>query len=264
MDGIVSSVWRYRFFIYSSIKTELKVRFIRSRLGGMWMILHPLSQVIIFAFVLSTVMAARLPGITNKYAYSIYLMSGILSWSLFTEILTRSVNIFIDNGNLLKKMVFPKITLPLIVVGSALANNLLLFAAILFIFGLLGHWPGAAVIWLPVLMIINVAFALGFGLALGVVNVFVRDVGQMVPVGMQFLFWGTPIVYMTTIIPEHYRSLLALNPLSTIVTGYQNVLLYNTAPDWRALIFIMMAAIALLATALWIFRRASPEMVDQL
>src|SRR5258708_429568 len=105
MDGIVSSVWRYRFFIYSSIKTELKVRFIRSRLGGMWMILHPLSQVIIFAFVLSAVMSAKLPGITNKYAYSIYLMAGILGWSLFTEILTRSVNVFIDNGNLLKKMV---------------------------------------------------------------------------------------------------------------------------------------------------------------
>ena len=228
------------------------------------MILHPLSQVIIFAFVLSAVMAAKLPGITNKYGYSIYLMSGILSWSLFTEILTRSVNIFIDNGNLLKKMVFPKITLPLIVVGSALANNVLLFGAILVIFGLLGHWPGTALIWLPLLMLINVAFALGFGLALGVVNVFVRYIGQIVPVGMQFLFWGTPIVYMTNIIPEHYRPILALNPLTTIVHGYQNVLLYNLPPNWVALIYISVAAVTLLAAAVWLFRQASPEMVDQL
>ena len=264
MNGILSSIWRYRFFIYSSIKTELRVRFIRSRLGGMWMILHPLAQVILFAFVLSTVMAAKLPGITNKYAYSIYLMSGILGWSLFTEILTRSVSVFVNNGNLIKKMVFPKITLPLIVVGSALANNILLFFAILVIFGLLGHWPGASLIWLPVLILINAALALGIGLALGVVNVFARDIDQMVPVAMQFLFWATPIVYMTSIIPVRYRPWLALNPLSALVSGYQNILLYDKAPDVVVIGILTLVALGLLLVTMWLFRKASPEMVDML
>ena len=102
MIGMLLAAWRYRFFIFSSIKTELRTKFVRSNLGGFWMILHPLSQVLIFAFVLSAVLSAKLPGIDNQYAYSIYLMSGILAWSLFSEIVTRCLTLFIDNGNILK------------------------------------------------------------------------------------------------------------------------------------------------------------------
>ena len=152
------------------------------------MILNPLSQVLIFAFVLSAVLSAKLPGITNQYAYAIYLMAGTLGWSLFAEIVNRCLTLFIDNGNILKKLVFPRIALPLIVTGSALVNNVLLFVAILVIFGVLGHLPSIALIWLPVLIVINIALALGIGLGLGVLNVFMRDIGQVVPVLMQFLY----------------------------------------------------------------------------
>src|SRR6266542_1065217 len=143
MFGMLFGAWRYRYFILSSIKTELRVKFIRSQLGGLWMILNPLAQVLIFAFVLSAVLSAKLPGIANRYAYAIYLMAGILAWSLFIEIVNRCLTLFIDNGNLLKKLVFPRIALPLIVTGSASVNNALLFLAILVIFGVLGHLPGA-------------------------------------------------------------------------------------------------------------------------
>jgi lipopolysaccharide transport system permease protein len=228
------------------------------------MILNPLAQVVIFAFVLSAVLSAKLPGISNRHAYVIYLMAGILGWSLFLEIVNRCLTLFIDNGNILKKLVFPRIALPLIVTGSASVNNALLFFAILLIFGVLGHVPGTALIWLPALMVVNVALALGLGLALGVLNVFMRDVGQIVPVVLQFVFWFTPIVYMVDIIPEQYRGWVFLNPLIPIITGYQNALLYNRAPDWAGLGFVALVAAGLLAFALVLFRKASPEMVDQL
>jgi lipopolysaccharide transport system permease protein len=264
VKGMLVAVWRYRFFVLSSIKTEFRIKFVRSSLGGLWMILHPLSQVLIFAFVLSAVMSAKLPGIDNRYAYAIYLMAGTLGWSLFAEIVTRCLTLFIENANILKKLVFPKIALPLIVTGSALINNTLLFVAILLIFGVLGHLPGMALLWLPVLMLITIALALGLGLILGVLNVFMRDIGQLVPVCMQFLFWFTPIVYMVNIIPEQYRKWLALNPLFPVITGYQNVLLYNKEPDLAGLGVIAFIALVLLAFALLLFRKASPEMVDQL
>ena len=228
------------------------------------MILNPLSQVLIFAFVLSAVLSAKLPGITNQYAYAIYLMAGTLGWSLFAEIVNRCLTLFIDNGNILKKLVFPRIALPLIVTGSAVVNNALLFVAILLIFGVLGHLPSMALIWLPVLMIINIALALGLGLGLGVLNVFMRDIGQIVPVIMQFLYWFTPIVYMANIIPEQYREWLAFNPLIPIINGYQNILLYNKEPEWTGLGVITLIALSLLAFSLVLFRKASPEMVDQL
>jgi lipopolysaccharide transport system permease protein len=106
--------------------------------------------------------------------------------------------------------------------------------------------------------------ALGLGLALGVLNVFIRDVGQIVPVIMQFLFWLTPIVYMADIIPSHYREWLVLNPLIPVITGYQNALLFNRPPDWAALAVVASIAASMLAFALLLFRKASPEMVDQL
>ena len=264
MKAMLLAAWRYRFFIISSIKTELRTKFIRSRLGGLWMILNPLAQVLIFAFILSAVLSAKLPGIDNQYAYAIYLMAGTLGWSLFAEIVNRCLTLFIDNGNILKKLVFPKIALPLIVSGSALVNNLLLFVAILAIFGLLGHLPGAALVYLPALMAINIALALGLGLTLGVLNVFMRDIGQVVPVLMQFLYWFTPIVYMANIIPQQYQEWLRLNPLLPIVTGYQDTLLYNRAPDWSALGMVCVFAMALLAVSLLLLRKAAPEMVDQL
>lgn len=258
------AAWRYRFFIISSIKTEFRTRFIRSRLGGIWMILNPLAQVLIFAFVLSAVLSAKLPGISSQYAYSIYLMAGILGWSLFAEIVNRCLTLFIDNGNILKKLAFPKIALPLIVMGSALVNNALLLASILVIFGILGHSSGTALFYLPALMAVTIALAMGLGLVLGVLNVFMRDIGQIVPVVMQFLFWFTPIVYMVNVIPEKYRGWLSLNPLIPIVNGYQQILLYNRAPEWAGLLEIAVVAVLLLAFALLLFRKASHEMVDQL
>ena len=129
MKGLLFDVWRYRFFMISSIKSDLRSKFVGSSLGGLWMILNPLSQVLIFTFVLSAVLSAKLPGINNQYAYAIYLMAGTLGWSLFSEIVNRCLTLFIDNANILKKLVFPKITLPLIVTGSALVNNLFLFVS---------------------------------------------------------------------------------------------------------------------------------------
>jgi lipopolysaccharide transport system permease protein len=257
-------IWRYRHFIQSSIRNEFKARFIRSRLGGLWMILHPLAQVAIFAFILSAVLSAKLPGITSQYAYAIYLMAGTLAWSLFTEIVSRCLTIFIDNSNLLKKIVFPRICLPLIVCGSALFNNALLFIAIIAIFALLGHEPGVAVTWLPLFMILTMALALGLGMVLGILNVFMRDIGQIVPVFLQLSFWFTPIVYMPTIIPEVYRNWLAINPMYNIVIGYQDILVFNRTPEWDGIVAVSTLALGFLVFALFLFRKASAEMVDVL
>ena len=114
MLGMLKALWNYRYFIFSSIKNELRLRFIRSRLGALWMIIHPLMQVLIFATILSEVLAAKLPGIDDKYGYALYLMSGTLCWTMFSETIGKSVNLFVDSGNLMKKMSFPRICLPFI------------------------------------------------------------------------------------------------------------------------------------------------------
>lgn len=264
MKDILRALWAYRYFIMSSVKNELRVRFIRSKLGSLWMVIHPLMQVLIFATILSEVLAAKLPGIDNKYAYALYLMAGTLCWNLFSETIGKSVSLFVDNGNLLKKMAFPRICLPVIAAGIMLVNNLMLLGAIFLVFAVLGHYPGAQAWWLPLLMLITLMFAMSVGLILGVLNVFMRDIAQIVPVVLQALFWLTPIVYHISILPAGVQAVFRLNPLLPLVTSYQNVLLYDRPPVWVELQWMMLATAVLCVFALIIFRRASPEMVDAL
>ena len=259
------SAWRYRNFILSSIVAEFRTRFARSRLGALWMVIHPLAQAAIFALVLAEVMRAKLPGMeANRHAYPVYLLSGMLAWSLFVEVVSRCLTLFIDNGSLLKKIQFPRISLPLIVAGSALANNLLLLLAIVVVFAVLGHVPPPAVVWLPPLIVLTLALALGVGLLLGVFNVFARDVGQVVPVVLQLGFWIAPIAYTADIVPSVMRPISYLNPMTPVVRGYQNALLFGGPPDWTAIAALAAVAALLLSFALFLFRRASPEMADVL
>src|SRR5688572_26711389 len=193
MAKMFRAIWAYRYFILSSIKNDLRARFIRSKLGAVWMIIHPLTQVLIFALILSEVLSAKLPGVENKYAYSLYLMAGTLGWSLFSETVNKCLGLFVENGNLLKKVAFPRICLPVIATGTMLVNNLLLMIAIFGVFAALGHTPGIQSLWLPVLIGLTLFFSLAIGLLLGVMNVFMRDIGQIVPVVLQILFWMTPV-----------------------------------------------------------------------
>ncbi|WP_120994225.1 ABC transporter permease [Stutzerimonas urumqiensis] len=264
MNQQLGELWRARHFIRTSIRNEFVSRVVRSRLGFLWIVLYPLAQVAIYAFVLSIVMAAKLPGLTTAYAYPIYLTAGILAWSLFAEIVSRSLNLYIENGNLLKKVVFPKLALPAIMTGSALLNNLLLLAAVLVIFAFLGHLPGAAIVWLPILMALLLVLALGVGLLLGLLNVFIRDIGQIVSIVLQFGFWLTPIVYNLELLSERYRHLLYLNPLTGIVQGYQDVLLYRQAPDLGVLIYPATCAAVSVVLAVWVYRRGIDDVVDVL
>jgi len=209
-------------------------------------------------------MKAKLPGIESQYAYSIYLLAGMLGWSLFSEILSRLITVFVGNGNLLKKMVFPKLALPLITIGSALINFAFLLLMMFIVFAFLGHMPPHALYWLPILVLITIGLSSGIGLILGTVNVFIRDIGQFMTIVMQFWFWLTPIVYMPSIIPEKYHGLLMMNPMTGIIMGYQSVLVYDKAPDAELLIYPSILAIVTMVLAMIIFRKASVEMADVL
>lgn len=264
MKNMILAVWSYRFFILSSIKTEFKSRFIRSKLGGFWMVIHPLAQVLVYALILSQIMTAKLPEVSTQYAYPVYILSGVVIWTLFAEVLGKSLNVFISNGNLLKKMAFPKLALPLITIGGALLNFGILLIMMFVVFGFLGHLPYHALHWIPLLTLLTLALATGLGLFLGTLNVFMRDIGQMMDVVLQFWFWLTPVIYMMSIVPEKYHALFMLNPMTGIVLGFQNILLYDKAPDASLLVYPTIFAIISLALAMLVFYKAREEMADVL
>ena len=263
MVAMIKAAWQYRGFIASSVVNDFRARLSRTRFGVAWIVLQPLAQVLIFATILSNVLGARLSGSESKYAYVVYLMAGTACWSLFTDIVQRCMTVFIDNGSLLKKIQFPRIALPAVVVGIASVNNLAYLAIVLSVLPVLAVYPGVHYLWLPLLMVMTIGLAAGIGLFLGTLNVFVRDIGQVVSVLIQFWFWMTPIVYPLSIVPSAFRSTLAFNPVLPLVVGYQNVLLYRTAPPAQ-LTWLVLVVLVVLAAAMFVFRRASSEMVDVL
>lgn len=261
---MLRSLWQYRYFILSSIKGELKGRFARSYLGGFWFILHPLAQALIFSIVLAEVMQARLPNMDSTVAYPIYLLSGMAAWGLFSEILNRSMTIFIDQSSAMKKIAFPRLCLPVIVWGSAIINHLLLLIAIAVIFVFFGHYPGFAWIYLVIGIGLISILAFGLGVFLGVVNVFARDVGQVMTVVMQLWFWFTPIVYVKGIIPKSFQPFIDANPMTGLVDLYHDALLLNQAPDFSSLMMPAATGLGAVVLSFVVFRRASPELVDAL
>ena len=129
--ALLHSAWMYRGFILGSVQREFQTRYQNSLLGALWTVLNPLAMILVYTVVFSQLMQARLPGVANGLAYGIYLCAGILTWGLFAEIIGRCQSVFLEHANLLKKLSFPRICLPLVVVLNALVNFAIIFALFL-------------------------------------------------------------------------------------------------------------------------------------
>lgn len=257
-------IWSYRGFILSSVKREFQSRYRNSLLGALWPLLQPLAMILIYTLIFSQVMRARLPGMDDGLAYGIFICAGILTWGLFAEVLNRSLTMFLDNANLLKKLTFPRLCLPLIVVLTALLNFAITLGLFLIVLAVIGRFPGEAVLALPVLVALQVLLALGLGLLLGILNVFFRDVGQLFAIGLQLWFWLTPIVYPLNILPPALQPWLGLNPMTGLMQSYQSLFLHDAWPQWEQLLPIALTAAASCLLALLLYRAKASDMLDEL
>jgi lipopolysaccharide transport system permease protein len=264
MKDAFIAVWRYRHFIRSGIQGDFIVRFARSRLGTTWSILHPLAQSAIYVIVLAEVVGAKLPNATSTLAYPVFLLGGMAAWSLFQEIITRSMTVFIDYGNVLKKVAFPRLCLPIIIWGGTLLNHLLLLLAIAVVMGCLGHPATAAWLYLPVGIVLISGLGFAFGIFLGLINVVCRDVGHVASIVLQVWFWLTPVVYPFSAAPENLKRVLMLNPMLPLVQLYQDVMLRQAAPDLLSVLPVAVLILVVGLATLGLFRRASGDLVDAL
>jgi lipopolysaccharide transport system permease protein len=224
MQAIVRALWAYRGFIVGSVKREFQSNYRTSMLGAAWMLINPLAMIFVYTVIFSQIMQAKLPGIESAFAYSIYLCAGVLTWGLFSEITVRAQNVFVAQANLLKKISFPRLCLPVAVVANACVN----FAIV------------------------------------GVLNVFFRDIGQFFTIFLQFWFWLTPIVYPSSILPEPLRPYMVLNPMARLAESYQTILVNGQWPQWQHLWPVAMLAVFFCALGFYLFRKHSGEMVDEL
>jgi lipopolysaccharide transport system permease protein len=262
--GMLRECWDFRGFILASVKRDFVSRSLGTQLGFFWAVAQPLALILIYTLVFAQIMKPVLPGHESRFAYSIYLCAGILTWQLFSDLLNRSVGVFVHNANLLKKVNLPKLALPIVVTLSGLSNFAVI--AILFMGFLLavGAFPAGSILAVIPLLVLVVAFAMGLGVLLGTINVFYRDVEQSTSMLLQFWFWLTPIVYPGRALPEWLTDVLAWNPMWPIVDFAQTIFLEDRVPAWSSLIYPAVVAAALLLLGLFAFRKLSGEIVDEL
>src|SRR5471032_200711 len=140
--SMLRAVWRYRGFIAGSVQREFQGKYRNSLLGAAWTVLNPLAMIVVYTVIFSQVMGSRLPGTGSPFAYSIYLCAGVLTWGLFAEITGRSQSVFLEHANLIKKLQFPRICLPIIVVLNALVNFAIIFGLFTVFLVVSGNSPG--------------------------------------------------------------------------------------------------------------------------
>ena len=264
MSSLLLAIYNYRGFILGSIKRDFQSRYQRSMLGAVWLVLQPLVMILVYTLIFSQVMKARLPESSGTYMYSIYLCSGVITWGLFSEILSKTKNVFIDNANLIKKLRFPKICLPIIIVLTALINFLITFSIFIIFLIFTGNFPGILIIDFFLILMLQIILTIGVGMILGVLNVFFRDVGQLVDVTLQVLFWATPIVYTISIIPSWAKFWIMLNPVARLISAYQTIFVYHQSPDWWSLFPVLIVSIICCIIGMHLFRKHSADMVDEL
>jgi lipopolysaccharide transport system permease protein len=261
--GMSKALWRYRGFVTATVVREFQLRYRGSALGFIWNLIQPIGTVFIFTVVFAQIMQARLPGVNDVYGYGVYLCSGMFVWGMFGEIVQRGLNMFIDFGNMLKKSSFPRSSVPLIIVLSALLNFCLTFGIFLAFLAIIGRFPGAiAFAALPVIAVF-LMFAVGLAVFLGTLNVFLRDIGQAVVIILQFWFWLTPIVYPEKALPDFAHDWLKLNPAAPLIAAMHDIFVDARMPDWSTLVLPIGCAAAALALAALTFRAYSGEGLDE-
>jgi len=264
MPIVLRQLFAYRNFIWRSIRNDFRMRFARSKFAGFWVIIQPLVQVAIFALVLSDLLKVRLSGMEGKYAYTVHLLAGMIVWTLFSDSLTRTATSFLEHANSIKKIAFPRICPPAIGLGIALSNAALLLTLSL-VFVLLAYSLSAlAIIQLIPVLLATVILGGSIGLVVGTLNVFMRDVWQVISVALQFLYWFTPIVYPVATLSPDVAKWVSCNPLTPLVVAAQDVLVRGMAPDLSSLLAPLILGGVVGAFGFFMFRRAAPDMADAL
>jgi lipopolysaccharide transport system permease protein len=259
----LGALWSYRELLYFLVWRDIKVRYKQTALGVAWIVLQPLVTMVIFSLLFGGLLQVPSDGAP----YPVFAYAGLLPWNYFAGALTRASQSLVGSAHLITKVYFPRMLIPLSGVTAGLVD---FGVALVVLIGLMAYYrlaPTAAIALILPLLLLALITALGFGLWLGALNVRYRDVNYLVPFLVQTWMYVTPVIYPATIIPERFRWLLALNPMSGVVQGFRQALLgpyLEQAPPWNPLHFWLSVVVALLVlvSGAYFFRATERTFAD--
>lgn len=252
-------LWQYRELLWFTAIRDVQVRYKQSALGIMWAIIQPFFQMVVFSIFFGK-MAGIKPDI--DVPYPIFAYAALLPWQLFSNTMGQASNSLVTNSNLIKKVYFPRLIIPL---SSALSGLVDFAVAFLVLIGMMIFYrivPGWGVLLLPVFLLFTLMASLAVSLWLSALNVQYRDVRYMVPFLIQLWLFATPVIYPTSKVPEKWQALYSMNPMVGVVEGFRWALLGNASPPMGPMLLSALATFVLLVGGLFYFRRVEDSFAD--
>ena len=254
----LKDLWEYRELLYFLTWRNIKVRYKQTVLGASWAILQPFFSMVVFSLFFG-----KLAGLdSDGLPYPIWNFAALVPWTFFANGVTNSSNSLIGNQNLIKKVYFPRLVVPISTVLSGAVDFVLAFIVLLGMMAVFNVVPTADVVWLIPLLILAFVTSLGAGLWFSALNVQFRDVRFTIPFIVQFWMFATPIVYSSTLLPQPWRTLYGINPMAGVVEGFRWALLGTDTRPGPMIIVSSVSAILLLVGGLYYFKRLEKSFAD--
>jgi len=252
-------LWRYRELVFFLTWRDIKVRYKQTLLGAAWAILKPFFSMVVFYFIFNRLANVPTDGIPGPIFY----FSGLLPWVLFQDGVTKAGNSLVQGSNLITKVYFPRLAIPLAAVMAGVVDFLLAFAVLLVMMLIYAVRPTPAIWLLPAFILLALITALGVGLWLSALNVAYRDIGYVIPFIVQAWLYASPVTYSATLIPPGiWSTLYGLNPMAGVVQGFRWAILGVGQPSWALLGLSALISVLLLISGALYFRRMERAFAD--
>ena len=251
-------VWQYRELVGFLAMREIRIRYKQTLLGVAWIALHPLATTAVFSFIFG-----RLAGMpSDGLPYPVFAMSGLVAWNFFASSFSRGTTSVIGSADLISKVYFPRLIIPIASVLSPLVDVGVALVMVLLLAAFYGIFPGPTVVMVLPFIALALVTALGMALWMSSINVRYRDVGQILPIMTQLWFYATPVIYPATLFPERFRALQGLNPIATVAEGFRWALLGKAPPSPVMVGMSVAVSVTLLVTGAYVFRRLEQTFAD--
>jgi lipopolysaccharide transport system permease protein len=262
---IFQSFWKHRSLIHQLARRDVVGRYRGSVMGLLWSFFNPILMLSVYTFVFSVVFQARWgSGTDSKTGFAIVLFVGLIVYTVFSECLNRAPSLILNNVNFVKKVVFPLEILPWVAMGSTLFHATISLTVLLVFFAMVNFYLNWTAIFLPVVLLPLVVMTIGLSWFLASLGVFLRDVGQTVGLITTILMFLSPIFYPITAIPENYRPLLNLNPLSFVIEQAREVVVWGHLPNWSGLGIYFLSSLIVAWLGLSWFQKSRRAFADVL
>jgi lipopolysaccharide transport system permease protein len=254
----IRELWKYRDLLWILIERDLKLLYKQTALGAIWVVLQPLIAATIFAVIFGQV--AKLPS--DGAPYLLFVFCGLTVWTFFSQALQRAGNSLVRNSQLVSKVYFPRLILPLAHTLGAIVDFIVIFSVLLVLMGAYGYMPSLRLLVIPALLLLMISTATGVALWFSALSVKYRDCSYALPYFVQVWLYASPVIYPVSMVPARWQPLFALNPAVGFIEGFRWAVLGRSAINTHILVITIIMSVLALMTGLFFFRRVERRCAD--